>query len=73
LDNSNIEIFGQNASLFPEMTEKKKMTQKGNTPKRKRFTKQQRLNTATNWITGDEGKTLYQDMQNGLELTNLCD
>jgi len=48
------------------------MTTKGNTPKRKRFRKQERLNDATSWITTYEGKNIVSGYAKWFGVDKIC-
>ena len=48
------------------------MTQKSNTPKRKRFRKQERLNSATSWITAYEGKSIVSGYSKWFGVDKIC-
>lgn len=48
------------------------MTQKSNSPKRKRFRKQERLNAATSWITTYEGKNIVSGYAKWFGVDKIC-
>ena len=48
------------------------MVQKSNTPKRKRFSKQVRLNAATSWITTYDGKNIVSGYAKWFGVDKIC-